>query len=268
MIFSTGGYAAAPIVSAARSLRIPYVIHSADSLPAKSNRMYGREAAAFTCVFKSTASYVPNLKVTRTGHPIRRDLRTAASANREFSDSKNVLVVGGSQGSEFLNQTVPEAMVGLPDVSVHHASGPTQFAATSERVAALALPSYKVVPYLQSSEMAAAYAQADIVIARSGGTLAEIAMFGIPSILVPLPSSADDHQLHNAEEFAAMDAAILLRQASGSGHAAVATPLSIREAMANWFESEEKRQRAKHNLLGWDIPDATERIVHLIETAI
>ncbi|MEZ0325040.1 MAG: glycosyltransferase [Fimbriimonas sp.] len=265
-VFSTGGYAAAPIVSAARALRIPYVIHSADSLPAKSNRMYGREAFAFTCAFRSTSTYVPDLKVTRTGHPIREDLRAAARGKTFSGSGRRVLVVGGSQGSEFLNQNVPAAMAGL-DVQVLHATGPKQFQATSATIAKLGLENYELKPYLESSEMARAYAEADVVIARSGGTLAEIAMFGLPSILVPLPTSADDHQLHNAEEFAAMNAATLLRQATGSGNAQVATPDSIRTAVAEWLGDEDRRKEAAKNLHEWDVPDATERIVKLIEAA-
>jgi UDP-N-acetylglucosamine--N-acetylmuramyl-(pentapeptide) pyrophosphoryl-undecaprenol N-acetylglucosamine transferase len=92
-------------------------------------------------------------------------------------------------------------------------------------------------------------------------------MFGLPSILVPLPTSADDHQLHNAEEFASIDAATLLRQSTGSGAAEIATPESIREAVTLWLGSEEKRKIASRNLHEWDIPDATDRIVELIEAA-
>ncbi len=267
VVFSTGGYAAAPVVSAARALKIPYVIHSADTMPAKSNRMFGRQAFAFTCAFRSTAKYVPDLHVTRTGHPIRKDLRSAAGNVKRGGEVFQVLVVGGSQGSEFLNQNVPPALSRVHNIQVLHATGPKQFEATSALVEKLGAVNYNLKPYLESSEMARAYAEADLVIARSGGTLAELAMFGLPSILVPLPTSADDHQLHNAEEFDEMHAATLLRQSTGSGNATVATPETIREATLRWQSDDEKRQVATRNLYEWDVPDATERIVKLIEAA-
>jgi UDP-N-acetylglucosamine--N-acetylmuramyl-(pentapeptide) pyrophosphoryl-undecaprenol N-acetylglucosamine transferase len=158
-------------------------------------------------------------------------------------------------------------MAKLPEAHVLHAAGPAQFDQTLARVAELALHNYEVKPYLESAAMAKGYAEADIVIARSGGTLAELAMFGLPSILVPLPTSADDHQLHNAEEFAAMNAATVLRQTNGRGDVPVASPQSIAEAVASWLGDGEKRNSARKNLHEWDIPDATERIVKLIEAA-
>jgi UDP-N-acetylglucosamine--N-acetylmuramyl-(pentapeptide) pyrophosphoryl-undecaprenol N-acetylglucosamine transferase len=266
VLFSTGGYSAAPVVSAARSLGIPYVIHTADTVPAKSSRMFARQATAFTHVFRSTPTIAPGFNYTRTGHPLRRELRDAAQHVQRRS-GHTVLVVGGSQGSEFLNEQVPEAATQLPEVRFLHGCGPKNLESTLNRVEKLGLTRYEVKPYFNTEEMLTAYQEANLVVARSGGTLAEIALFRIPSILVPLPTSADDHQLHNAEEFVEMKAASLLRQFAVDREQAVADADTLAFNIRSWLDDQNRRDEARQALADWDIPDATERIVKLIEQA-
>jgi UDP-N-acetylglucosamine--N-acetylmuramyl-(pentapeptide) pyrophosphoryl-undecaprenol N-acetylglucosamine transferase len=261
VVFSTGGYSAGPVVAASRSLGIPYCIHSADSVPPRSNLMFAKEAKAFTTLFKSTERFAPDIKCQRVGQPIRRELREAVP--RRSPEPDLVLCVGGSQGSEFLNGCVPRAFAGeqLSAVRLLIASGPKNFETTQRVVDSLGLSGRVTVkPYLQTEEMLDAYCRAAVVIGRSGGTLAELAMFGIPSVLVPLPSSASDHQLHNAEEFAEMHAATLLPQSD-------ATPSAMGEAIAGWLADAGRRSQAEATLKSWDLPDATERIYDLIKGA-
>ena len=114
-----------------------------------------------------------------------------------------------------------------------------------------------VKAYLETPEMLDAYCRATVVIGRSGGTLAELAMFGIPSVLVPLPTSVGDHQLHNAEEFVAMSAATLLNQSD-------ATPSAVSDAVAGWLGDAALRESACAALQAWDLPSATEKIYGLL----
>jgi len=261
VVFSTGGYSAGPVVAAARSLGIPYCIHEANSVPGRSNLMFAREASAFTTVFKSTPKYAPGLECSRVGQPIRQELRDVV-ASRAPSEP-TVLVIGGSQGSEFLNGSVPRAATAenLQGVNFIHASGPKNFETTYRLVESLGLGErYRVAPYLETEQMVEAYQKATLVVGRSGGTLAELAMFGLPSVLVPLPTSAGDHQLHNAEEFVEMSAATLLRQ----DHA---TPEQIAEAIFGWVDDSARRSSAEVALKAWDVPDATARIYAVIHQA-
>ena len=255
VVFSTGGYSAGPVIAAARDLSIPYVLHSADSIPARSSRMFAKQCAAFTCIFRSTERFVTDHPVCRTGQPIRTQLR-AAAANRIEGPLK-VLVTGGSQGSQFLNESVPNAArivkEIMPQVSFIHIAGRANQLNPN-------LDGYQVFPYLESQAMAEAMQSSTIVVARSGGTVAEIAMFGLPSVLVPLPSSANDHQLHNAEEFVEMKAATLVRQADAS-------PDALATAMLMWLSDSDRRQHAKTQLQNWDIPDATERIFNIVNSS-
>jgi UDP-N-acetylglucosamine--N-acetylmuramyl-(pentapeptide) pyrophosphoryl-undecaprenol N-acetylglucosamine transferase len=262
VVFSTGGYSAGPVVAAAKSLRIPYVIHEANSVPGRSNLVFASEASSFTCVFKCTERLARGVKVTRTGQPIRPELRDAADGHR--IPGSQLLILGGSQGSEFLNEIVPEAAAGLKDIKIVHATGRAHIDSVRARVAGIA--NYDARPYLDTTELVDAYRSSSLVIARSGGTLAEIAMFGLPSILVPLPTSADDHQLHNAIEFDAMEAATLLPQPMDRAlYAEYAAQMA--NHIEGWMADGPRRERAKKALLAWDIPDATQRIARLVQEA-
>jgi UDP-N-acetylglucosamine--N-acetylmuramyl-(pentapeptide) pyrophosphoryl-undecaprenol N-acetylglucosamine transferase len=260
VVFSTGGYSAGPIVAAARDLGIPYTIHASDSIPARSSRMFAKQARAFTCTFRSTVEVMKERTVVRTGQPIRRELRDAAKGKEDTTDS--VFVVGGSQGSAFLNSTVPKA---AKNVSTHvrflHACGPDHFKVTSELVDGLGLADrYEIVPYLKTEQMVEAYRKATVVVGRSGGTVAELALFGLPSVLIPLPDSANDHQAHNAQEFVNMNAATLLPQREAS-------PERIAESLGGWLDDSVLRQTARMNLAAWDVPDSAGQILALIREA-
>jgi UDP-N-acetylglucosamine--N-acetylmuramyl-(pentapeptide) pyrophosphoryl-undecaprenol N-acetylglucosamine transferase len=172
-----------------------------------------------------------------------------------------ILVLGGSQGATYLNAAVPTAVAALErEVEVIHAAGPTNYAETVSRVKGLELDNYRVEPYLEADAIAEAYSRADLAVCRSGGTLAELAMFGLPSVLVPLPSSADNHQYHNAKEFEDLGAASIAGQE--------AAPYSnMVEMMRRWLDDSTARAEAAGKLREWDVPDATERIVAHIEAA-
>jgi UDP-N-acetylglucosamine--N-acetylmuramyl-(pentapeptide) pyrophosphoryl-undecaprenol N-acetylglucosamine transferase len=253
-VFSTGGYSAGPVVAAARSLGIPYFIHEANSVPGRANLMFAKQAKAFTTLFKSTERYANGVHCERVGQPVRHELREAVGNRSPEPDF--VLCVGGSQGSEYLNGSVPRAFAGdqLSHARLLIASGPKNFEVTSKVVSELGISDRVTVrPYLETAEMLEAYQRATVVVGRSGSTLAEFAMFGIPSVLVPLPTSAGDHQLHNAEEFVEMNAATFLRQQD-------ATPSALADAVAAWLGDKARIDAAKIALQSWDIPDATERI--------
>jgi UDP-N-acetylglucosamine--N-acetylmuramyl-(pentapeptide) pyrophosphoryl-undecaprenol N-acetylglucosamine transferase len=266
-IFSTGGFSAGPVVAAARDLGIPYIVHSADSVPPRSSAMFAPQAFAFTTVFRSTERFFTVRPVTRTGQPIRRELRQAAESG-PIEAEPTVLVIGGSQGSEFLNTVMPAAATRV-GAKILHATGPKHLQATQERLRSHGLNSnYEAVPYLETEPLLDALRRATVVVARAGGTLAELALFGLPSVLVPLPSSANDHQLHNAREFEAMGAATVLWQPEDRRQPAPpATPEAVANAVNEWLADAPKRATARHNLSEWDVADATEQIVALIERA-
>jgi UDP-N-acetylglucosamine--N-acetylmuramyl-(pentapeptide) pyrophosphoryl-undecaprenol N-acetylglucosamine transferase len=256
--------------------------------------MFGRQAKGFLTTFFATERHYKDRPVIRTGQPIRRQLREAAlrrgtehltdvvlanallegdtghgleglgtsGQDGRLQERATILVLGGSQGSAYLNQAVPNAVAKLErEVEVIHASGPTNFAETSARVKGLNLESYRVEPYLQADAIADAYCQADLLVCRSGSGLAEVAMFGLPSVLVPLPTSADNHQQYNAVEFEEMRAGSI----AGQEQAPFARTV---EMMRHWIDDSTACAEASRKLKEWDVPDATARIVANIEAAL
>jgi UDP-N-acetylglucosamine--N-acetylmuramyl-(pentapeptide) pyrophosphoryl-undecaprenol N-acetylglucosamine transferase len=198
----------------------------------------------------------------RTGQPIRAELRLAAEEVQLEESGKTgkplVLVLGGSQGSIFLNNAVIDAAPQLPEsVDVTLATGRDNYEACLARSGSHRV---NLVPYLELDQLVHTYRRATVAIARSGGTIAEFALFRLPSVLVPLPSSADDHQLHNAEEFVEMGAASLLKQGSFDAQDLVKT-------LDFWSFNESARAGARVSLQQWDVCDATDRIVAKIEAA-
>lgn len=259
VVFSTGGYGAAPVVAAARSLGIPYVVHEANSVPGRVNRLFAKRAARLTYVFRHTAGHFSGLPAERTGQPIRSALREAAGDRRP--NAARVMVTGGSQGSLFLNQNVPLAAEMLRGRAAFlHATGRAHLDSVHQTVRDRRLEGYDARAFLEADAMAEGYATSSLVVGRSGGSCAEYACFRLPSILVPLPNSADDHQHHNAKEFAEMNAATLLPQSE-------ALPSALASAIAAWLDDPARVTAAEQALADWDIPDATERIVRLVREA-
>lgn len=262
-VFSTGGYSSAPVVRAARSLGIPYVLHEANSVPGRSIKLFAQQAKAVATTFKRAEKEFAGCRVVRTGMPVRKELREMAVAGPKVkSDHPVAFVFGGSQGSKFLNETMPSIARLMADDSIDwlHSTGPKNIDGVKKEVQALGLEHYTCEPYLQGTAMGQAYQYATVVICRSGGSLAELAVFGLPSVLVPLPSASGNHQFYNAKEFSDMGAAIVQTEDEFEPNHFAA---SIRE----WIVSPERREKAKVALKAWDIPDATERIVALVEEA-
>jgi UDP-N-acetylglucosamine--N-acetylmuramyl-(pentapeptide) pyrophosphoryl-undecaprenol N-acetylglucosamine transferase len=170
---------------------------------------------------------------------------------------RHVLVLGGSQGARFVNAIVLEAAKECSHLSFTVATGPALI--EEARAKSGDAQNVRLVPYLSGSELIDAYVNADLFIGRSGGTLAEVAKFRLPSVLIPLPTSADHHQLFNAAEFESDGAARVLWQGGVSpiGHGG-ATAATLIEAIRSWDAESETQAAAA--LEAWDVPDATDRI--------
>lgn len=251
-VFSTGGYSAAPVMRAAKSLRIPLLIHESNSIPGRSNRLFANYAHTFNCTFKKTLDVIPGS--VRHGQPIRRELRQLAQKQKQ-KEGLSVLVVGGSQGANFLNGMVPSALRKMTNpVPTTVIKGKSGLIGPAD-----GLP-LTVVDFLEANEMAAKYDDARLVVGRSGGSLAEYAAFRLPSVLIPFPQAAGQHQLYNALEFEEMGAATVLEQPS-------ATAETLAEAIESWLGSAEKRTSAETALASWDCPQASQVLWSLLKGA-
>ena len=220
VVFAKGGFAAVPVVRAAKRRKIPIVVHESDVVPGLANRIGARSAAAIAVSFPPEhMTWRTKCPVVFTGNPLRADVLTgrADRALQQFGLEGRVpivLVLGGSQGAKVLNQIVQDALPELlPETQVVHQVGERWAPAAAE--AAAGLPSELAKRYrfkgFFGDELFGLLAAADLVVSRSGaGGLAEIAATGNASVLVPLPSAASDHQRANAAVFEAAKAAIVL----------------------------------------------------------
>lgn len=224
--FTSGGYVSVPAGLAARSQGVPLVMHQQDVPPNLANRLLAPFATRISVSFPGSLHFFSKRRTTLAGNPVREEVLhmtglESAAVKPQFGLNPTVpviLVTGGSQGARHLNQVVVEALPHLlPRCQVLHVSGTLTHEATregAERQLA-AMPElrgrYLLYPYLET-EMPAALAASDIVLCRSGAaTLAELAVLGRPSLLVPLPPGfTGSPQLVNAEMFRAAGAAEIL----------------------------------------------------------
>jgi len=216
VVVGVGGYVSGPAMMAAILLRIPTLAYEPNAVPGLANRLVGRFVGAAAVSFEQTTRYFRNATVT--GVPVRQAIfslppRAAGAAPR-------LLITAGSQGAKILNDTMPLIVTRLldavPGLTLLHQAGARHLEATAAAFAASGADPMRWEVRAFIDDMPAQYAACDLVLARSGSTIAELAAAGKPSLLVPLPTAADDHQRRNAEVFADAGAAIMLLQADAT----------------------------------------------------
>ena len=218
-VFSMGGYVAGPPVMAALVRRIPVVVMEPNAAPGFTNRVIGKFVARALISFPETAQRFPKGRTETTGLPVRDEFFRVPPKPR--SSVLSLLVTGGSQGSQTLNRALRESWplfrnAGFP-VRIVHQSGQRALEELRAAFAASGLEG-EVVPFIAG--MAKEFAEADLVVCRSGaGSVSELAAAGKPSILVPFPFAADDHQTRNAEAIERAGAGRLLRDGDLTGQA-------------------------------------------------
>lgn len=206
-VIGVGGYAAGPATLAAVLLRIPIVLFEPNVVPGYANRAVARFAANAAVHFAQTGKWFRRFEVT--GVPVRPAF---FSLPPRRSTPPTMLVFGGSQGARALNnlmiQTAPKLLEKIPGLHIVHQTGAHSFGSLHVAMAATA-PTVEVRAFID--DMAQAFADADLIVCRSGAsTVAEIAAAGKCALFVPFPGAADDHQLRNAELLASEGAALLI----------------------------------------------------------
>ena len=211
-LIATGGYASLPAVLAAKVLRIPIVLHEQNVLPGTVNRLGQRLAEKVFLSFAESLKYIPGEVV---GNPVRREILEAQKENARGKlnlplDKKVILVMGGSQGSKKINETVISSLANLPaDKHILHIVGARDFGWVNSYLKDRKINNYQAFPYVH--EMGNILAAADIVISRAGATaIAEFLVRGLPMVLIPFPYAADNHQLLNAKAVADAGGAIIV----------------------------------------------------------
>ena len=270
LLLATGGFVALPPALAARTLRIPVVVHEQTSVPGLANRVAGRFARRIALTFPLTGSELPRERAVLTGNPLRPELRdgSRAAACRRFSledAGPIVYVTGGALGSHRLNRDVGAALPKLLEhCQVIHQSGDNRttgdLAWLGER--ARALPErlrrrYALQPYV-GAELRDVYAAAALVIGRSGaGTVNECCQLGLPALYVPLPGTSGDEQTANARLVEAAGGAVVFPQVSLTSDGLVE---AVERLLGDPGGLAAMGERAR----SLAVPDAADRIVRLL----
>ena len=264
-VLGMGGFTSLPPVYAGHKLGLKTFIHDSNARPGRANVLTSRFCTRVFLGLDAAKVFFPKRETITTGTPVRPEIthlpsREAAAELLGLDAGRPTIVVtGGSQGARRLNELSAQAAASLPpEMQVLHIAGALDFQRVSEITAGRA--GYKVLGFCD--QMPAAYAIADLVIARSGASsLTEIASSGHPSILVPYPYAADDHQTRNAAVFANAGAATLVQERDLDAEKLASLATSILQDLPTY-----KRMAKAARALA--VPDAADRVCAAIEATL
>lgn len=274
VVVGKGGYASFPTLLAAKFLGIPVIVHESDSIPGKVNRWAGTFAKRVALSYPEAEKYFPERATAWTGNPIREEiLTTIKHGAHEFlkleESVPTILILGGSQGAQRINETIIDTLpLLLEHYQIIHQTGAKNLKEVAG-IAGIALEHnqyktrYRPFAYLDASALRMSAGIAGLVISRAGSTIFEIAAWGIPSIIIPIPEAIAHDQRENAFTYARTGACEVLEEANLSPHLLAAT---IEKIMGD-----RKRQEAmRASALAFAKRDAAEKIaseiIRLAET--
>jgi len=272
-VFGKGGYVSVPGILASWLLHRSIIIHESDSIPGLANRFLSHFATKIAISFEECEKYFPKGKCVLTGNPIRSEI-LEGSKERGFSyfklgkDKPIIFVTGGSQGAKAINEIVEKAMPGLLKICqvIHQvgvqtskfAPSPKRLWRVGDKIQNSKNIGYRRYGFLKSKEMVDAYAVADLVISRAGSnTLFELAALEKPSILIPLPTSAQNHQLRNARIFEESGAARVILQKD-------LTQQVLLKNIKDLLDNKERLEEISRNVSKLAKLDATRKIAKMI----
>jgi len=257
VVVGVGGYASGPGMLAAVLKRIPTLAYEPNAVPGMTNRRVGKWVSAAAVNFPQTARYFRNAQVT--GIPVRREI--FAIAPLPAGAPPHLLITAGSNGALVFNDTmpkiVPDLFAGIPGLTITHQSGARNLDTTRAAYAASGADASRWRVEAFFPDMPAEYAAADVILARSGSTVAELCAAGRASVLVPLATAADDHQRKNAEVLVEAGAALMLLQKD-------VTPASLLDALRGLFTDPTRRNQMAANARSLAKEGALERIAAMI----
>ena len=217
-VLGMGGFTSTAPILAGRMRKIPTFVHESNAIPGKANRLNAKMTNAVLLGFEDCARYFPNSRCQVTGTPIRKSLTRRVPREEALAafglqpDRKTLLVMGGSQGAHGINEAAIKALPLLKEIpfQVIHLTGPNDEQVAAANYRREDIPAH-VAAFCHQMELA--YSAADLALSRSGAaSLSELSYFGIPSILIPYPFAAENHQSLNAAIFSRKGAAVVIEE--------------------------------------------------------
>jgi UDP-N-acetylglucosamine--N-acetylmuramyl-(pentapeptide) pyrophosphoryl-undecaprenol N-acetylglucosamine transferase len=273
VVVGKGGYASFPPLFAARVLRIPVIIHESDSSPGRVNAWAGRFAQKIAVSYPEAGKYFNKEKVAFTGNPIRKEIiNPLSNGAKEFLKLEEgiptIFIIGGSQGAQNINDTVIESLPELVQkYQIVHQTGRRNFEIVTKTAEVVLKDSkyyhrYHPHDYLNDLSLRMAAGASDLVISRAGSAIFEIASWGLPSIIIPLPKNVSHDQVNNAFSYAHSGACTVMEEQNLSSHIFIS---EIDRIITNQTIKDKMKQAAKQ----FSHTDAADKIANVIlETAL
>lgn len=268
IVIGTGGYICGATISSAHSLKIPTMLHESNSFPGRAIQLLAKKTDTILVSFEDAISRIKNGKnIVFTGTPVKISKKNYSEAQRAniitdtgLNEKKPiVLVFGGSQGAQRINNTIVEIIKNKQNKNyqVIWATGPKQYDVIKEELEQMSISinnitNMKIMPYIYNMEELMNVV--DIIVARSGAmTITEISNLGKPSILVPLPNVSHNHQLYNAKALEKVGAAKIILDQEIDGQ-------KLNSAIEQIIKNREKMKQMGQNALKISTVDAEEKI--------
>lgn len=228
VVFAKGAYASFPTLLAARILGIPVIIHESDAAPGRVTSWAGKFAKYVATSYKESFEFFPKGTTAHVGQPIRSELAHPAQGGIEYLELESgvpvVFVLGGSLGAQIINEALLSVLPELvKKYQVVHQTGNMLFDDVRKRSELILKDNefrarYKPFPFLNQLAMRMAAGVASVVVSRAGGTIFEIASWSVPSIIIPITVSNNDHQRKNAFAYARAGACEVIEERNLTAH--------------------------------------------------
>ena len=267
-VIGTGGYASGPIMMAATHYKIPSVIQEQNSYAGLTNKQISDKVQKICVAYPNMANYFPKDKIVLTGNPVRKDILDLASkkeaAMNQYGfnvNEKTLLILGGSLGARTINDSVLAGIDKLIDakVQVIWQTGKAYIESVKAQTENKDLLKIRIFDFVKQMDLA--YAAADVVVARAGAlSISELCLAKIPSILVPSPNVAEDHQTKNAMSLVNENAALMIKDSEAKDRL-------VNEALTLLYDVPQCK-RLSENISKLAKPNAAVEIVEEIEKLI
>ena len=265
LAIGVGGFASGPALKAATQLGVPTLLQEQNSYPGVTNKMLAKNAKAICVAYDGLDRFFPAEKIVKTGNPIRKEIleleRKRPEAYQYFNftpEKKTVLVVGGSLGARTFNQTMAAHLDEFrkADLQLLWQTGENFYKNIDPKLLEQQDEHIRIVPFIKN--MNDAYSMADVIVSRAGAlALAELTLVGAPTILVPFPYAAEDHQTFNAKALSTKDAALLVTDKEA--------PEKLMPTLLQLVADPDRMLTLGTNIKRFALPDAIELIYKEIE---
>ncbi len=257
-----GGYASGPVLKQAQKRGIPTLLQEQNSYAGVTNRMLAKKAGKICVAYEGMERFFPAGTIVMTGNPVRTDIVNStispAEARKKSGmnpDKPLVLVVGGSLGARTINESIARYLDSITATGAQILWQTGKLYYDESRKIADGKTNVKATAFI--SDMATAYRAADLLVSRAGAsTISEIQLLGIPSVLVPSPNVAEDHQRKNAQALADRQAAVMVSDAEA--------PARLGKTITGLMADSQKRNALGQNALKMALRDSDEHIVDCI----